>query len=90
MIRFSKLSKYENSRLWITGGIAFLCHSSLVPPALAPESSKIELETFFFFLERSAQLLPYPQYILSLYIYFLLSVKLQRRTSVKFRKMAKE
>lgn len=85
VIEFSKLSKYENSRPWITGGIAFLCHSSL-PPPITPESSKIELKMFVcFFLERSAQLLLYLHYILSLYIYFLWSVKFQRMTLVKFR-----
>lgn len=67
VIKFSKLSRYENSR--ITGGIAFWCYSSLVPPP-TPENSKIQLKTFFFSLERSAQLPLYPHYILSIYIYF--------------------
>jgi len=32
VIEFSKLFEYENSRLWVTGGIAFGCHSSLPFP----------------------------------------------------------
>lgn len=32
VIEFSKLSEYESSRLWVTGGLAFGCHSSLPFP----------------------------------------------------------
>ena len=84
VIKFSKLSRYENSR--ITGGIAFSCYSSLVPPP-TPENSKIQLKTFFFPRKVCSTTTVSSLYPFYIYIYFLLSVKLQRRTSVKFRKM---
>lgn len=85
VIEFSEISEYENCRLWVNRRHSFWMHSRL-PSPITPESSKIELKMFFFLRKICSTTTVFSLYPFSLYI-FLWSVKLQRMTSVKFRKL---